>query len=123
MDPKFLGWYSHYDMKYLQSLTWGWFEEPLFAGWESTKNFRDTGELAGLVAAGGPQTALNDLNALSSVCEMSDTEMLEDQGSSDDEEGGDCEKPTDRWGPLNGLTSSARYAPIPTDYFFQCMLP
>ena len=80
MDSKFLGWYSHYDMEYLQSLTWGWFEEPLFAGWESTMNFRETGELAGLVTAGGWQTALKELNALPSVREMSDTEMLEDQG-------------------------------------------
>ena len=49
MDSNLLGWYSHYLVEDIQSITSGMFDEPLFAGWESTKNFRDTRELAGLV--------------------------------------------------------------------------
>lgn len=51
MDPNLLDWYSNYLAEDVQSMTSGWSDETCYAGWESTKIFHDTGELAGLGTA------------------------------------------------------------------------
>lgn len=55
MPREFLGWYSHHYVEDIQALTAGWYQEPLYAGWEATSNFADTGERFGLVTAEDPK--------------------------------------------------------------------
>ena len=52
MASELQGFYNHYVVEDIQALTRGCYDDkPLYSGWESTANFRDTGEAAGLVAS------------------------------------------------------------------------
>ena len=51
MDPESQGWYAQWLLDDLQELTDGWFTTPLYPGWDSTKNYLDTGELTDLLTA------------------------------------------------------------------------
>lgn len=108
MPSELEGFYNHYVVEDIQALTRGWYDdEPLYAGWESTENFRDTGEAAGLVTSRNPEQARKELQQLSEVCPGLEEGESEDERS-DDEEGGSRDVPAERWGKLDGLTPNQR---------------
>ena len=76
---------------------------PLYAGWESTANFRDTGEAGGLLTSRNPDQARKELEQLSEVFPGLREGESEDEGP-DDEGGGPRHVPAERWGTLDGLT-------------------
>lgn len=47
MQEDLLGYYSHWNVEDVQMLTSGWFDAPLYAGWESMENYADTKECRG----------------------------------------------------------------------------
>lgn len=52
MPSELQGFYNHYVVEDIQAITRGWYDNlPLYAGWESTANFRDTGEAGGLLTS------------------------------------------------------------------------
>lgn len=109
MDRDLLGYYSHWEVEDIQAITKGWYDdEPLFPGWESTKNFRDTGELAGFATSRNPEQARKELEEMSDVFPESDEDALEGGGGSDDEEDGRRGVPNERWGTIGGLTPNER---------------
>lgn len=52
MVTELLGHYHHYEVQKFQEMTHGWYKEPVYAGWESTKNFVDTGGKRGSLVRG-----------------------------------------------------------------------
>lgn len=110
MNPDLLGYYSHWQVEDIQAITSGWYDDkPLYAGWESTKNFRDTGELTGLVTSRNPEQARKELDELSEVCPRLGEDTSEDEGGSDDEGGGRHGVPKERWGTIDGRTPNERW--------------
>lgn len=108
MPSELQGYYNHYVVEAIQALTRGWYDDqPLYPGWESTGNFRDTGEAAGLVTSRRPDQARKELEQLSEVCPGLEEGESEDEGS-DDEGGAPRGVPAERWGTLDGLTPSER---------------
>lgn len=49
LDPALRGHFEHFVVEEIQVLTEGWFDDPLYPGWRSTKDFADTGETFGVV--------------------------------------------------------------------------
>ena len=105
MMPGLLGYYHHYEVKGIQETRHGWYEEPVYAGWESTKNFVDTGELTGLVTARAPAEAIKELDNISAEWGGDEDDM------SDAEE--DVRSPQAGWGSLDGLTTAQRCVETP----------
>lgn len=60
LDKQFEGFYCHYYIEAIQELTAGWFKNPLYQGWLSSKGFVDTGERSGLVASAVDSIASGD---------------------------------------------------------------
>lgn len=108
MPPEFHGYYNHYLVEDVQAITRGMYDDdPVFSGWESTNNFRDTGEPAGLVTSRNLDQARKELEQMSAVCPPLEEGESED-GESDDEGGGPRGVPAERWGTLDGLSPSER---------------
>lgn len=108
MPSEFEGFYNHHVVEDIQAITRGWYDDkPLFPGWESTANFRDTGEAAGLVTSRNPAQARKELDDLSAVFKALEEGESEDEGS-DDDGGRPRGVPAERWGTLDGLTPSQR---------------
>ena len=108
MDPGLLGYYSHWEVEDIQAITKGWYDDgPLYPGWESSSNFRDTGERAGLVMSQDPMQARKELDDLSEFFPRLD-DGSEDEGDSDEEEGGRGGIPRERWGTIDGCTHNER---------------
>lgn len=95
MDREILGSNSHFEVEDLQAITSGW-RTPLCAGWESTKNFRDTGEMIGLVMLHDQERARKELNELSEACPSSEEDASDDEGF-DGEWGEHRAVPRGRW--------------------------
>lgn len=109
MDPDLLGYYSHWEVEDIQAITKGWYDdEPLYPGWESSSNFRDTGESAGLVMSRDPAQARKKLDQLSEVFPLDDGDGSEDEGEVDAEEDGRRDVPKERWGTIDGCTPNER---------------
>ena len=64
-DPELQGWYAQWLLDDLQELTDGWFTTSLYPGWDSTKNYLDTGELICLVTARSSSDARKELETCS----------------------------------------------------------
>ena len=108
MASELQGFYNHYVVEDIQALTRGCYDDkPIYSGWESTANFRDTGEAAGLVASRHPDQSRKELEQLSQVCPGLDEGESEDEDS-DDEGAGPRGVPAERWGTVDGLTPSQR---------------
>lgn len=62
------GFSNHCEVEDTQALTRGWYDdEPLYAGWEPSANFRDTGEAAGLVTSRNLEQVCSELEQLSEM--------------------------------------------------------
>lgn len=108
MPSELEGFYNHYVVEDIQALTRGWYDnQPLYAGWESTANFRDTGEVAGLLTSRNPEQARKELEQLSQVFPGLEEGESEDEGSGD-QEGGPRDVLAERWGRVGGLTPAQR---------------
>lgn len=87
---------SHWIIEDLQELTEGWWEQSLFSGWVSTKEFADTGEQTGFLVSTVPETG-----------------NQEDDASSwdvfDDEDEDAAERENILKNAVLGMTQSARY--------------
>ena len=106
MPKELQGFYHHWLVEDIQELTHGWYEEPLFAGWEPTKNFVDTEELTGLVTVRVDGENIDELDTTSAVCGGND-------GVPDDEEDDEenIQAPEAEWGSLDGCTPAQRCVP------------
>eukprot|EP00904_Undaria_pinnatifida_P013342 jgi/Undpi1/9138/HiC_scaffold_26.g11596.m1 len=71
-DPELRGFWSHWIIEDLQELTEGWWENSLYSGWVSTKEFEDTGEQTGFMASTIPETGNQEDDA--SSWDLSDDE-------------------------------------------------
>jgi hypothetical protein len=49
LDRTMLGHFEQHLLEEIQLLTHGWYDEPLYSGWRSTKDFANTGEVFGIV--------------------------------------------------------------------------
>lgn len=101
MPSELQGFYNHKVVEDIQALTRGWYDnQPLYAGWESTANFHDTGEAGGLLTSRNPEQARKELEQL-------EEGESEDEGSGD-EGGGPRDVLAERWGRVGGLTPAQR---------------
>lgn len=108
MPSELQGFYNHYDVEAIQAITRGMYDNaPVYAGWESTASFLDTGEAGGLLTSRNPEQARKELEQLSEVFPGLREGESEDEGS-DDEGGGPRGVPAERWGTLDGLTPAQR---------------
>lgn len=112
MPSDLLGYYHQWEVEDIQALTTGWYDDsPLYAGWESTNNFLDTGERTGFVTSCDPDQARKELNELSEVCpplQEDATDDATDDEESDDDEDKHRRVPEERWGAKDGLKPSER---------------
>lgn len=99
MDPELLGFYAHELIDDVQEASAGMFSTPLYPGWDSTKDYLDTGELTGLVTAQNSSAELETFS-LSEACRGGDDHA----GETDDEDG----PRRQTWGAVDGLTPAAR---------------
>lgn len=101
MMREIISYYHKYEVEDIQVKTHGWNKESWYAGWESIRNFADTGELTGLVTARVPGAATRKLDNVSA-----------EWGGHEDENVSDAKKyvksPQAGWGSLNGLTTAQR---------------
>lgn len=96
LDPELRGFWSHWIIEDLQELTEGWWENSLYSGWVSTKEFEDTGEQTGFMASTIPETG-NQEDDVSSW------------DLSDDEDEDATERENILKNAVLGMTQSARY--------------